>query len=204
MFARSIAVLGAATMIVASAGADAEARGGRRGCCQTTTCLQRVVSPPVYRTVMETVMVQPERCSIVQTPAVYQTQHQQVVVQPERQVVHSTPAVYGRVRVTEQVSPGYTKWRTRRGCCGVQYRCAVNVAPRYRTRRQRVEIQPAAHRVEVLPAVTGTVARQVMVNPGTSRRVCQPPVYRQVARQVLVSAGTEQWVPVAHRGTCRR
>lgn len=204
MFARSIAVLGAATMIVASSGGVADAFGKRRGCCQTTACYQKVVSPPVYRTVMETVMVQPERCTVVQTPPVYQTQHQQVVVQPARQVVHSTPAVYGKVRVQEQVSPGYTKWKHKRGCCGVQYKCAVAVAPRYRTRSQRVEIQPASHRVETRPAVMGTVARQVMVSAGTARRVCQPPVYQQVARQVLVSAGTEQWVPVAHGGTCRR
>ncbi len=204
MFARSIALLGAATMFAAIAGADAEARGKRHGCCQATSCYQKVMSPPVYRTVMVKVMVQPERCNVVQTPPVYQTQHQQVVVQPARQIVHATPAVYGKVRVSEQVSPGYTKWKRTRGCCGVEYKCAVSVAPRYRTRTQRVQVQAASHWVETKPAVTGVMARQVLVSPGSSHRVCQPAVYQTVAKQVLVSAGTEQWVPVAQGGVCRR
>lgn len=201
MFARSIALLGAAAMFAGVAGADAQA--GRRGCCQPKVCYQKVVSPPVYRTVMTQVMVQPERCTVVQTPPVYQTQQQQVVVQPARQVVHTNPAVYGRTNVTEIVRAGYTKWRTRRGCCGVEYKCAVEVPARYRTRSQRVLVQPASHWVETTPAVHGVVNRQVLVSAGTARRVCQPPVYQTVAKQVLVSAGTEQWVQAAGGRRCR-
>ena len=199
MFARSIAVLGAASIFAATAG-DADARGRRHGCCQTTACYQKVMTPPVYKTVMVKVMVQPERCTLVSTPAVYKTQQQQVVVQPARQVVHTTPAVYGRVQETVQVRAGYTRWKTRRsrrGCCGVEYRCAVTVPPKFATRTRRVQVQAASHWVETKPAVMGVVNRQVMVSPGSSRRVCQPAVYKTMAKQVMISAGTAQWVPVA-------
>lgn len=202
MFARSIAVLGAASVFAVAAGADADARGKRRGCCQTTTCYQKVMTPPVYKTVMVKVMVQPQRCTLVATPPVYRTEQQHVVVEPARQVVHSQPAVYGRVQETVQVRAGYTRWKRKRsrGCCGVEYRCAVTVPPKFATRTRRVEVQPATHWVETKPAVMGVVNRQVMVSPGTSRRVCQPAVYQMVPKQVMVSPATVHWAPAA--STC--
>lgn len=196
MFARSIALLGAATLFAGLAGADAQAFGKRHGCCQPKTCYKKVVSPPVYKTVMKKVMVRPERCSKVRTPPVYETRRRRVMVKPERRVVHRTPPVYDRVKVRQKVRPGYTRWKTRRGCCGVEYKCAVHVPPKFRTRKQRVKVREASSRVEVRPAVYKTVKRKVMVRPGRTRRVCEPPVYRTVPRKVMVRPGKARWVPV--------
>ncbi|MDH3579013.1 MAG: hypothetical protein OEM91_00100 [Hyphomicrobiales bacterium] len=204
MFARSIAVLGATIVGGGVASTAAEAFGRHHGCCQTTACYQKVVSAPVYKTVMTKVMVQPARCTNVQTPPVYGTQPQRVVLEPARQYTRSAPPVYGRVRVTEMVHPGHTKWKHKRGCCGVEYKCAVTVAPKYRTTSRRVQVRPASAWIETKPAVTGIVHRQVVISPGSVRKVCHPAVYKTVAKQVLVSAGTEQWVPAAHGGSCRR
>jgi hypothetical protein len=146
---------------------------------QPKVCYPKVVTPPVYKTVMVNVMVQSERCTVVKTPPVYESRPQQVVLEPARQVVHTTPAVYSKVPVTEMVRPGYTKIKRRRGRCGTT-ECAVYVPPKYRTRCKRVEVQPASQWVETKPAVTGVVHRQVMVSPGTARRVCEPPVYQTV------------------------
>src|SRR5690606_15029868 len=52
MFARSMALLGAALVYTGFTASSADA-GFRRGCCQPTVCYQRVSTPPVYETVME-------------------------------------------------------------------------------------------------------------------------------------------------------
>lgn len=195
MFARSFALLGAALAFTGLASAAADA-GFRKGCCRPTVCYQQVMTPPVYETVMEKVMVQPGRCTVVQTPPVYRSEPQRVVLQPERKVVHATPAVYGKVAETVMVRPGYVKMKHRRGPCGGTT-CAVTVPPKFKTRCRKVVVQPASYRVEVQPAVMGVVNRQVMVSPGSSRRVCEPPVYKMVPRQVMVSPGRTQLVPVA-------
>lgn len=194
MFARSLALLGAALIFSGLAGTAADA-GFRRGCCQPTVCYQQVTTPPVYRTVMERVMVQPERCAMVQTPPVYRTERQQVVLEPERKVVHTIPAIYGKAAETVMVRPGYMKLKHRRGPCGGTT-CAVSVPPKFKTICRKVVVRPASYRVEVKPAVMGMVDRQVMVSPGESRRVCQPPVFRTVAKQVMVSPGTTRMVAV--------
>lgn len=193
MFARSLALLGAALVFsgLASAGADA---GFRRGCCQPTVCYQQVSTPPVYETVTEKVMVQPERCTMIQSPPVYRSEPRQVVLQPERKVVHTTPAVYGKVAETVMVRPGYMKTKRRRGPCGSVTCASVMVAPKYKTRCRKVVVQPASYSVEVKPAVTGIVHRKVLVSEGSTRRVCHPPVYKMVSRQVMVSPGSTQMV----------
>ncbi len=201
MFARSIAVLGAAAAVMTSA--EAGAFGRNKGCCQPTVCYQQVVTPPVYKTVMERVLVQPAHCTHVRTPPVYGTKAQTVVVEPARQVARVTPAVYGKVRTTEMVRPGYTKWKHRRGRCGEHYKCAVQVPPKYRTVKRCVEVQPARHWVETKPAVMGVVHRRVMISPGSVRKVCHPAVYKTVARQVMVSPGSTQLVPASHGRRCR-
>jgi len=198
MFARSIAVVGAASVFAAMAGTDADASGRHRG-SSCSTCYQKVMTPPVYRTVVEKVLVQAAHCTTVQTPPVYGTQPRHVVLEPTRQVSRYQPAVYGRVRVQHLVSPAHTKWVYKRGRHGAQYRCAVDVPAKYRSSRQKVQVRPAAQWIETRPAVTGVVQQRVMISPGTSRQVCQPAIYKTVSRQVMVSPGTEQWVPAARR-----
>lgn len=202
MFARSIAIAGAAAIAAGVAGSDAQAFGRHhKRCCQPTVCYKQVMSPPVYKTVMVRVMVRPETCTDLQTPPVYGVKPERVLLQPERRVAHYTPAVHEWVRETYLARPGYTKWKTRRGCCGELVKCAIDVPPLYRSRARRVEVTPASHWVETRPAVTGVIERRVMIRPGSVRRVCQPPVYEMVPKQVLVSPGTAHWVPVAG---CRR
>ncbi|GBE43632.1 hypothetical protein BMS3Bbin10_01712 [bacterium BMS3Bbin10] len=194
MFIRSLSIFGAAAAFLAVQSADAEAFGRHHGGGKYKTCYKKVVTPPIYRTVTERVMVSPASCTQLRTPPVYGTVAQQVVVQPSYQVVRTKPAVYGRVRVTRQVRPARTRW-VRRSCRGADYRCAVTTPAKYRTRSKRVMVEPAQNWVETRPAVTGVVERRVVLRAGTVRQLCQPALYRTVTRQVMVSPGRVQWVP---------
>lgn len=193
MFIRWLSIFGAAAAFLAVHSADAEAFGRYHGGGKYMTCYKKVVTPPVYRTVAERVMVTPASCTQLQTPPVYGTVAQRVVVQPSYQIARTRPAVYGRVQVTRQVRPARTRW-VRRGCRGADYKCAVTTPAKYRSRSKRVMVQPAQNWVETRPAVTGVVHQRVVLRAGTVRQVCQPAVYRTVTRQVMVSPGTEQWV----------
>lgn len=199
MFVRYLTIFGAAAAFLAvnSTDADAFSRYSRGG--KYKTCYKKVVTPPVYRTVTQRVMVSAATCSQYRTPPTYGTAAREVVVQPSYQIVHSKPAVYGRVQVTKMVRPARTRW-VRRGCRGADYKCAVTTPAKYRTRSKRVMVAPRTAWVETRPAVKQVVYTQVMLTSGKVRQVCQPAVYQTVTRQIMVSAGTEQWVPVLNAG----
>jgi len=194
MIFRSLTIFSAAAAILAANSADANAFGRYHGGGKYMTCYKKVVTPPLYRSVTERVMVSPATCSQFRTPPTYGTIAQEVVVRPSAQIVHTKRAVYGRVQVTRQVRPAKTRW-VRRHCRGGDYKCAVTTPPKYRTHSMRVMIQPRQKWVVSRPAVKHVVHRQVVLNPGQVRQVCKPAVYRTVVRQVMVRAGTERWVP---------
>ena len=194
MFVRSMTIFGAVAIIAGLTSADADAFGRYSRGGKYMTCYKKVVTPPVYRSVTERVLVTPATCSNYRTPPTYGTAAQQVVVKRATQVVHTERAVYDKVHVTKMVRPARTRW-VRRHCRGGGYKCAVTTPPKYRTRSQRVMIHPRQKWVETRPAVTRVVHRKVMLSPGQVRQVCRPAVYRTVVRQVMVSAGTVHWVP---------
>lgn len=205
MFVRSMTMFSAAAIILAANGVDAQAFGRHHGSGKYMTCYKKVVTPPVYRSVTERVMVTPASCSQYRTQPTYGTVAQEVVVRPSKQIVHTKRAVYGKVQVIKQVRPAKTRW-VRRHCRGGDYKCAVTTPAKYRTRSKRVMIQPRQKWVETQPAVKGVVHRKVVLNPGQVRQVCKPAEYRTVVRQVMVHAGSERWVlaptaghPVAYR-----
>ncbi len=194
MFIRSLSIFGAAAAFLAVQGADAGASSLKySGNGKYRVCYKRVVSPPVYRTVTERVMVSPASCTQQRTPPVYGTTQRQVVVKPAYQVVRTKRAVYGRVQVTKQVRRARTRW-VRRGCRGADYKCAEITPAKYKTKSKRVLVEPARNWVETRPAVTGVVQERVVIRAGTVRQVCRPAVYQTVTRQVMVSPGREQWV----------
>ena len=87
------------------------------------SCVQRVVAPPQYRTVNETVMVSPGRTIAHRTPARYQTVMvpKTVMVEPEGVAYEQLPPQYATVQRTEMVAPArayYVQPRPRCGGCG--------------------------------------------------------------------------------------
>jgi hypothetical protein len=87
------------------------------------TCYQQVVTPPQYRTVHETVMVQPGRRIAHRVPAQYKTVMvpKTVMVSPESVQYEDLPAQYATVQRTQMVAPARAYMvpvRPRCGNCG--------------------------------------------------------------------------------------
>src|SRR6201994_2845434 len=84
------------------------------------TCYQPQVIPPQYRTVQETVMVEPGRAIAHRTPAQYRTVMvpRTVMVAPEGVEYEQVPAQYATQQRVEMVSPGYSYYAPARPRCG--------------------------------------------------------------------------------------
>ena len=87
------------------------------------TCYQQRIVPPQYRTVQETVMVEPGRVIPHRTPAQYRTVMvpQTVMVAPEGVQYERIPAQYGVRERVEMVAPArayYVPVAPRCGSCG--------------------------------------------------------------------------------------
>ena len=110
---RVLASLSAAAFL-ALAAAPTTASAGCYGCYAPpqpcVTCYQPQVIPPQYRTVQETVMVEPGRVIAHRTPAQYRTVMvpQTVMVAPEGVAYEHIPPQYATQQRVEMVSPGYS------------------------------------------------------------------------------------------------
>lgn len=163
-------------------------------------CYEKVVSPPVYGSVAEQVMVAPPRVIAHRTPAEFATVHRTVTISPEHTVARHAPAEYSTVAETVMVSPGGKRWVVRRDYHGREIGCWEYTPPQYVTRHRTVVVRPASTIYQRVPAVTAVEAQQVMVRPPSVSHETVPPVYATRHRTVLVSPGEASWQPVGgHR-----
>ena len=87
------------------------------------SCVRQVVTPPLYRSVNETVMVSPGRTVAHRTPARYQTVMvpKTVMVEPEGVAYEQVPPQFASVQRTEMVAPArdsFVQSRPRCNGCG--------------------------------------------------------------------------------------
>jgi len=82
MLIRSLSVLGAAAAVLTVYSADAGAFGLHHRGGKYMTCYKKAVTPPVYKTVAQRVMLHPGTVKQACQPAVYQTVTRQVMVSP--------------------------------------------------------------------------------------------------------------------------
>ena len=128
----------AAAVAVFALAAPAQAGGG----CVSAECYRRVVTPPVYDTVAE-----------------------RVLVQPPRTVYRTTPPVYDTVSERVLVAPGGRRWETRVDAYGQLVGCWVTTPPRYAVQTRRVLVRPPEAIPHTLPPVYATTQRRVLVQP---------------------------------------
>ena len=162
-------------------------------------CYRRVVSPASYRTVAETVLVEPERQVAEYVPAVTRAVEQTVVVAPAREVTETIPAQYEVVEETVLVSPARRVWQVS-DRDGETVGCWVTIPPSYAREAHRVLGQPARYRTIEEPAVTETRLREEIVEPAHRVYRTIPARYAERERTVQVSAATAGWAPIG--GVC--
>jgi hypothetical protein len=174
--------------------ASAEAGGG----CKT--CYKEVVTPPVYRSVTEQVLVRPAQTVAHTTPAQYGVVHERVVLRPAQTVARHIPAVTQTVAETVMVAPARKEWQVTVDAHGRKIGCWVKVPAQYATQHRTVVVRPASVAHEVIPAVYGTQARTVMVRPALVHHQVIPAEYGVRHRTEMVSPGSAHWQPIGHRG----
>ena len=105
--------------------------------------VEYIITPAVYETVSETVVVQPESVQYVSLPPTYKTISEPVVVQAASTELIAIPATFDSpARVVERVIPAVTKMETR-----------------------RVVKTPASTQERRIPAVTKQITRRVVKTP---------------------------------------
>ena len=129
-------------LLAAALGGVLLAAPAQAGGCYGSECYRHVVTPPVYDTVQENVLVRPPR-------TVYRT----------------TPPVYDTVSERVMVSPGGRYWQTSRGPGGELIGCWVTTPPRFAVRTLTVLVRPAQSIPETIPPEYASVSRRVLVAP---------------------------------------
>jgi hypothetical protein len=173
---------------------SAEAGGG----CKT--CYEKVVTPPVYRTSAETVLVRPAQTVAHTTPAEYGTVHDKVMVRPAQTVARHIPAVMGSVAETVMVSPARKEWQVTVDAHGRKIGCWVKIPAQYATQHRTVVVRPAGVVHDVIPAQYGVQARTVMTRPAQVHHQVIPAEYGVRHRTEMVSPGTASWQPIGRHG----
>lgn len=171
------------------------------GGCRGGQCYEKVVSPPVYGSIAEQVMVAPPRTYSRVVPGEFATVPQFVTVRPEHNVARHVPAEYATVGEKVLVSPGGKRWVVRRDYHGREIGCWEYEPPKYAVRYRSVVVRPAATIYERVPAVTAVREQQIMVRPPSIAQETIPGVYATRHRTVMVSPGAESWRPIGgYRG----
>jgi len=186
-------------------------------------CYARVFTPPTYKSVTETLLVQQEAERIEVLPAVYKPAtkqvlfktaserievipakygwvEEQVMVEPEGEKLITEPAIYETVSEQILVKPAYSTWKKGRGpiqkineATG-EIMCLVDIPAEYRTVSKRVVKQPAQTRTVKIRATYETVKRQVVVEPAKTRAIQIPAEYRTLRINELIEGAKEKRV----------
>lgn len=159
-------------------------------------CFAREVTPPMYATVHQPVVVRPARSVARVIPAEYGVVHETVRVRPARTVAHVVPAQVRRVHETVQVSPGGRSVERSVDAHGRMVICEVTHRPIYQTVARDVVVAPARVVHSHVPAEYATVARRVRTAPARVVHHTIPAEVHHIPRHVQVSPGSERWVPV--------
>jgi hypothetical protein len=178
-------------IVALSAGVISAQAGG--GC---KTCYEKVVTPPLYRTTNETVLVRPAQTIAHATPAEYGVVHDRVMIRPAQTVARHIPAEMGTVAETIMVSPASKEWRMTVDAHGRHIGCWVKIPAKYATQHRTVVVRPAQVVHDVIPAEYGVQARKVMVRPAQVHHQVVPAEYGTRQRTEMVAPATAQWQPI--------
>lgn len=72
----------------------------------------------------------------------------------------------------------------------------VVVPPTYRTVSERVEVEPAGQRIEMIPAKYKTVEERIVTKPASYRLEVVPATYKKVSKRVMISPAITNLVEV--------
>lgn len=172
------------------------------------SCYEKVHYPPQYKTVHETVMVDPGRKHVEVVPAVYGTQKKRVLIRPEQVSYRVIPAQYGWSNEKVMIAPSRTvarhvpavtktvhrKIMVSEGGYAWEYQiikgrkvlCKVKRPPVYKTVAEQIVVRPAQTVHERVPAQWGYEKRKVMISPERKERYVIAAEYGYTHEKVMV------------------
>lgn len=179
-------------------------------------CYAKVVTPAVFSTRTEEVVIQEASERIETVEAVYEDARQSVEIREETQALQASDAVFRQESTRVEISPAETTWvsttaagelpaspdalqvisdsgidldAVQPGSCYTEYFTEAQ----YRTITEQVLVKEASQRIVITPARFETVQETVLVKEASSRVVDVPAVYRAESESVLVEPARSVW-----------
>jgi hypothetical protein len=140
------------------------------------------------------VEVAPQRVHAITEPAVYSTVTRRELVTPARTSYVHQAAVTQRVHETVVVQAATVRWERQVGHHGEERLCKVHVPAVTRTVARDVVVSPAQRIPVTTPAVYREVAVPVLVSPARTRHVVEPAVYAVQHRPVVLQPASTRVV----------
>ncbi|GJM44251.1 MAG: hypothetical protein DHS20C21_10930 [Gemmatimonadota bacterium] len=183
-------------------------------------CYARVLTPPVYETTTENVLLKEESSRISVAPAAYDWEEQKiqtkegshrleivpaqyewveekVLVKPARKTLKIVPETWDTVQEKVLVSPARTYWKRGRGLIEKvdnttgEIMCLIEEPAQYQTISRKVLKTPETVREVEIPAEYTTVKRMVEKTPASTRKVEIPAEYSTVKVMKQTKPGDE-------------
>ncbi|MEM9054690.1 MAG: peptidoglycan-binding domain-containing protein [Pseudomonadota bacterium] len=148
--------------------------------------------PAVYETVTETIEVEPAREEKIVIPAQYETYTEQVLVREAYTTWKPGAGLYGRGGT---VQAGVLPVGTDAVATG-ELLCMVEIPAQYDTVTRTRLVSAETTDIQVIPAVTKTVTKQVVVEPARIVEETIPAEYETVTVQRLVTAAAEERIEI--------
>lgn len=131
---------------------------------------------PVYATVYDQVLIEPERKIEVNHPAEYETWAEIIELEPARTVWQPCTSRFGRDAVRSAMTT--TGARQKRSASVL---CRVRIAAKERIVQNTRLVRPAWTEQQIVPARYQTVARQVVKRPAYARKTAIQPEYTAIS-----------------------
>ncbi len=171
-------------------------------------CYARVLTPEIYNTVKERVLVKEASTKLIKVPAkyryvnkkvlvkeastkiqtippVYKTVTEKVLVKEATTKLVTVPAVYKNVRQRVMVECAHTEWKKGKGVYSYSNTLSSKTTP-------TGEVMCLVK----VPAKYKIITKKVMVKPACTIRKTVPAVYRTVTKQVVVTPAREEVVNI--------
>ncbi|MBX9618417.1 MAG: hypothetical protein K2X10_04635 [Hyphomicrobiales bacterium] len=161
-------------------------------------CYVKQVTPALNHYVPTELSVRQPRPVVRREQARYQTIVENVLVKPERVIARHVPAVVETRHERVMTSPARREWRHQRDARGREVLCEIDVPAQYATIAHQVEVAPASVEHVTLPATYRQRTRRVLVAPARTIVQHAPAEVHTIPVLSPYAPATKRWVPSTH------
>lgn len=161
-------------------------------------CYVKQVTPALNHYVPVELAVRRPRPILRHERARYQTIVDNVMVKPERVIARHVPAVVETRHERVMTSPARREWRHQRDARGREVLCEIDVPAQFTTIAHQVEVAPASVQHVTLPATYRQRTRRVLVAPARTIVQHGPAEVHSIPVLSPYAPANERLVPSTH------